>query len=43
MIKKVRNYFFEEEAEASVSDIAVLVLMGISLLLAGYALYQMGI
>ena len=43
MIKKIRNYFFMEEAEASPSDIAVLVLMGISLVFAAYAVYQMGI
>ncbi|MER1958835.1 MAG: hypothetical protein ABS942_15740 [Solibacillus sp.] len=37
MIKKVRNFFFLEEAKASGSDIAVMVLVAISLVLAAYA------
>lgn len=42
MLRIVRNYFFEEEAKAGKSDVAVLIVVAISLLFAGYALYQMG-
>lgn len=42
MFKAVRNYFFEEDAEMGVTDAAVLIIVAISLLFAGYALYQMG-
>ena len=37
MIKKVRNFFFLEEAKASNSDIAVMILVGIALVLAIYS------
>ena len=37
MLKSIRNYFFLEEAEIAPSDIAVLILMGLSLALAAYA------
>ncbi|WP_342573747.1 hypothetical protein MHH37_15860 [Solibacillus sp. FSL K6-1781] len=42
MLRKVRDYLFEEEAEMGESDAAVLIIVAISLLFAGYALYQMG-
>lgn len=37
MLKTIRNYFFMEEAELAPSDIAVLILMSLSLALALYA------
>ncbi|MER2048180.1 MAG: hypothetical protein ABTA23_08080 [Solibacillus sp.] len=42
MLRKVRNYFFLEEAEPSVSDKTVLILMALSLALAMYALVTVG-
>lgn len=43
MLRKVRNYFFMEEAEPSTSDKAVLVLMSLSLALALYAVVSVGV
>lgn len=43
MLNKVKNYFFEEEAEASFSDIAVLVVMTLALAFAAYALFTVGV
>lgn len=37
MLKKVRNYFFEEDAVATPSDKAVIILMAIVMGLAIYA------
>lgn len=41
MLKNMRNYFFDEQAAASPSDIAVLMLVGLSLALAVYAVISM--
>ena len=42
MLRTVRNYFFEEEAKAEKSDVAVLIVVAAALAFAGYALYTMG-
>lgn len=42
MLRKVRNYFFEEDAEMAGSDVGALIAVASSLLFAGYAIYQMG-
>lgn len=41
MLTKIHNYFFEEDAELSESDAAVLGLMGLAMALAVYALVTM--
>lgn len=42
MLRSVRNYFFEEEAKAGKSDVAVLVIVAAALVYAGHALHTMG-
>lgn len=42
MLRKIHDYFWVEETEASISDVVVVVIVLASLVFAGYALYQMG-